>query len=111
MKKWLKLLSAALLFLPAAANAQWTTDYSKNTQVTPVGLNYDENEVVTNDDGITYAFFIIQSNGTLDMRLQILDKQGNKVMAAADTAFRTKPTRCGRRTTSTWHSTIRVMYS
>lgn len=80
MKKWLKLLSAALLFLPAAASAQWTTDYSKNTQVTPVGLNYDENEVVTNDDGITYAFFIIQSNGTLDMRLQILDKQGNKVM-------------------------------
>lgn len=80
MKKWLKLLSAALLFLPAAACAQWITDYSKNTQVTPVGLNYDENEVVTNDDGITYAFFIIQSNGTLDMRLQILDKQGNKVM-------------------------------
>lgn len=47
MKKWLKLLSAALLFLPAAASAQWTTDYSKNTQVAPVGLNYDENEVVT----------------------------------------------------------------
>ena len=68
MKKWLKLLSAALLFLPAAASAQWITDYSKNTQVTPVGLNYDENEVVTNDDGITYAFFIIQSNGTLGMR-------------------------------------------
>lgn len=81
MKKWLRLLSVALLLAPAAVYAQWTTDYGKNTQVTPNGLNYDENEVVTNNDGITYAFFIVQSNGTLDMRLQVIDKDGNKLLA------------------------------
>lgn len=80
MKDWFRLFLTALLLIPAAVHAQWTTDYGKNTQVTPNGLGYDENEVITNSDGVTYAFFIVPSNGTLDMRLQVLDKEGNKLM-------------------------------
>ena len=79
-QKRLTLFLASMLLMSIGTQAQWTTDFGKNTQVTPTGLTYDENEVVTNKDGVTYAFFIIQSSGTLDMRLQILDKGGNKLM-------------------------------
>lgn len=85
--------------------AQWTTDLGKNTQITPTGLAFDENEVATNKDGVTYVFFITNMNGTLGMRLQIIDKDGNKVMERGGKSSHRKPTKCGRPTTSIWLST------
>lgn len=80
MKKRIILLTAVIIFIAGMTRAQWTTDLGKNTQITPTGLAFDENEVATNKDGVTYVFFITNMNGTLGMRLQIIDKDGNKVM-------------------------------
>ena len=65
MKKRIILLTAVIIFIAGMTRAQWTTDLGKNTQITPTGLAFDENEVATNKDGVTYVFFITNMNGTL----------------------------------------------
>ncbi|MDO4160438.1 MAG: hypothetical protein Q4D41_08290 [Prevotellaceae bacterium] len=81
MMKIFTLMLAAFLMTSMTAHSQWTDDYGSNTQITPTGLGYYESEMKTNNDGITYVFFIVPSGETLSMRLQILDKDGNKILS------------------------------
>ncbi len=84
MKK--ALLSMAAAFLMAVpAMAQWSADFAENNRINPEGMANYGYEIKTNDNGVTYAFMQIPRKGTISMRLQILDKDGVKLLP--DTAM------------------------
>lgn len=78
MKKRL-LIIALVVFCISSVHAQWSDDYSKNNQITPASLAFDEHETVTNKDGVTYVFLMVPNNNKYSMRLQIIDKDGNRL--------------------------------
>lgn len=80
MKKRFTLIIIGMLVAYASAYPQWTDDYGKNTQITPTGLSFYDCDVKSTPSGTSYVFFITPSKETLSMRLQILDKNGNKLM-------------------------------
>ena len=78
MKKTLLSMFAALaMALPSMA--QWSTDFAENNQINPDSTENYGYELQTNNNGITYVFMQIPYQGTISMRLQILDKDGVKL--------------------------------
>ncbi len=84
MKKALLSMAVALL-MGSPAMAQWSTDFAENNKMNPEGMANYGYEIKTNDNGVTYVFMQIPRQGTISMRLQILDKEGVKLMP--DTAM------------------------
>ena len=78
MKK-LTFLFALFNILVLNVYAEGGKNINKNIQVTPTGLVFYENEIKTTSDGISYIFFICPTSNSLSMRLQIIDKEGNRV--------------------------------
>lgn len=78
-----KLLLSCILVLASAATAwAWNDDLSVNTQVTPTGLSYDDYDLKTSADGVTYILMLCP--GTPEsMRLQIMDADGNRLLPRA----------------------------
>lgn len=68
-----------MVSLFAAASA-WESDPSKNDLVTPEGVNIYGYDIQTNCNGMTYVFFQTPRAGGITMRLQILDREGNKTL-------------------------------
>lgn len=58
----------------------WEDDVSKNTQVTPNGLTYIDTDIRTSTGGKTFVF-ILGAGSPVSMRLQVLDAEGNKMLA------------------------------
>lgn len=77
--KRILLYLVALVLVSGTAHA-WEDDTSVNNQITPTGLNYFENEVKTNQNGVTYAF-IIGSGSPVSMRLQIVTPEGERIFS------------------------------
>ena len=55
--------------------ANWNTDLSENTQITPTGLSYYDKALKTNKNGYTYAAFVCPAENSMATRLQIIDKE------------------------------------
>lgn len=102
MKKLLLLAVAALACVQGKAG--WNTDFSVNTQVTPTGMNFYDKEMKTNADGYTYISFITPADTTLCYRLQIMDKNGNKVLKSGGAVVSAEPYR----TYTTWNNYLQV---
>lgn len=79
MKRFLLSMALAAAFA-APVSAQWSQDPSQCVVASPDNTNNYGYEIQTNDNGITYIFMQIPNNGTIEMRLQILDKDGVKVL-------------------------------
>ena len=77
MKRVLLYLLASAATLNAAA--AWEDDVSENTQITPTGLNYYENDVKTNADGVSFVF-ILGSGSPPSFRLQIVSPDGERLL-------------------------------
>lgn len=95
MKKFLLLAAVALACVQGRAG--WNTNLSVNTQLTPTGMNFYDKEMKTNQSGYTYVSFITPADTTLAYRLQIIDKDGNRVlknggMVVSAEAYRTYTT-------------------
>lgn len=78
----------ALALLPMLGiHAQWSTDYATNNRITPSSIAFYDPVVETNAQGTTYIFFQVPNteNGEehRQMRLQIVDADGNRVFGAA----------------------------
>ena len=69
------------IILPNKCLAQWSNDFSKNTQITPTGLSYYDSDVRTISDGTTYVMFVLGGGNTLQFRLQIVGKDGKRKLA------------------------------
>ena len=87
MRKFLLTFILPLAFAPNA-NAQWTEDSSVNTRVTPSNLIFYEPNMLTNQDGTTYFFFVVPTqlpNGddAFQYRMQIYTPEGQRVYGAA----------------------------
>ncbi len=81
MRKFLLTVATALATV-ATATAQWATSPSESLVVNPAGENNYGYEIKTNANHITYVFMQIPIGGDrISMRLQILDKDGNKLLA------------------------------
>ncbi len=75
------LLSMALAAAMAApVSAQWVNDPAQCNIVSPAGSNNYGYDIQTNANGMTYVFMQIPHNETIEMRLQILDKDGVKTL-------------------------------
>lgn len=70
----------------------WEKDVSKNTQITPTGLFYLENDVKTNQNGITYIFMLCGGEN-VSMRLQIVDSNGNRLLSRGGELISQEPNR------------------
>lgn len=79
MKRFLLSMALAAAFA-APVSAQWSQDPSQCVVASPNNTDNYGYEIQTNDNGITYIFMQIPNNGTIEMRLQILDKDGVKVL-------------------------------
>ncbi len=80
------LLSMALAFSMAVPTmAQWSSDFAENNKMNPDGRANYGYEIKTNANGVTYVFMQLPEKGSISMRLQILDKDGVKLMP--DTAM------------------------
>lgn len=90
MKKVLLILMMAFSCFSSIC-AQWNNDYSKNNQITPSSLSFDNHEVATNDDGVTFIFYMVPNNIAYSMRLQIIDKDGNKVFGSGGKEISKEP--------------------
>lgn len=90
MKKLLLYLFAFTMFGNMAYC--WGDDVSKNTQITPTGLPYLENEVKTNENGITYIF-MLAGGDPVSMRLQIVDPNGERLLSRGGEIISQEPNR------------------
>lgn len=88
MKKRLLYFIAAVLTAGVAHG--WESDVSINTQITPTGLTYFENEVKTNKDGITYVFMLCGGK-PVSMRLQIVDRNGERLLSRSGEVISNEP--------------------
>lgn len=88
MKRRLLYFIAAVLTAGTAHG--WESDVSKNTQITPTGLSYFENEVKTNKDGISYVFMLCPGD-PVSMRLQIVDGNGERLLPRAGEVISHEP--------------------
>ena len=68
----------ALLFSCMLCFAQWTTNTSINLEV--AGLNVADLQTATTSDGKTWIAFYNNNAGNYDMRAQLLDVGGNKLL-------------------------------
>ena len=85
MRKTLLSLAIAAI-CPLAASSQYVADPNANTKVTETVNNYGNYAAVSND-GVLYSVQLIpgrddKGNTTLAYNLQILDKDGNRLMPA-----------------------------
>lgn len=87
-KRLLYLFFAATLTFGAAYG--WEENVSKNTQVTPTGLDYLETDIRTNAKGETFVF-ILGAGSPTSMRLQIIDAEGNKVLTRGGQLISNEP--------------------
>lgn len=86
MKKLYFIFAALLATL--GMKAQWVTDLSKNTQITPSGVDYFDHEQMTTSQGNTFIYFICpQGTSSIKMRLQIVDKNGTRLLGRAGTTI------------------------
>lgn len=90
MKKFLLYLIAFAMINNTAYG--WNDDASKNTQITPTGLTYFENDVKTNKNGMTYIFMLCGGNN-ISMRLQIVDPNGERLLARGGEIISQEPNR------------------
>lgn len=80
MKKILLSVALALAAM-SPATAQWASGPEERTVVSPADSHNYGYEIKTNDNHITYVFMQIPLGGDrISMRVQILDKDGNKLM-------------------------------
>lgn len=78
MKRLFLFIGVAISCLQGWAN--WNTDLSENTQITPTGLSYYDKALKTNKNGYTYAAFVCPAENSMATRLQIIDKDGNRTL-------------------------------
>lgn len=78
MKKFLLYLIVATMMNNMAYG--WEDDVSKNTQITPTGLTYIENDIKTNKNGMTYVFMLC-GGAEISMRLQIVNPEGERLLS------------------------------
>ncbi len=78
MKRLFLFIGVAISCLQGWAN--WNTDLSENTQITPTGLSYYDKALKTNKNGYTYATFVCPAENSMATRLQIIDKDGNRTL-------------------------------
>lgn len=90
MKKFLFYLIAVTMMNNMAYG--WEDDVSKNTQITPTGLTYIENDVKTNKNGMTYVFMLCGGE-EISMRLQIIDPNGEKLLSRGGQIISEEPNR------------------
>lgn len=74
------LLFIATVLSCMQGRAEWNTDFSKNMQVTPSDLSYYDRSLATNKNGMTYVYIICPSTTGQAMRLQVIDKDGNRTL-------------------------------
>lgn len=79
MKRILLSMALAAAFA-APVSAQWSQDPSQCVVASPDNTDNYGYEIKTNANGMTYVFMQIPNNGTIEMRLQILDKNGVKTL-------------------------------
>ena len=65
-------------FFPGQARAQWNTNTSVNIQIS--GLPTADIESVATTDGKTWIAFYHQNGGNYDMRAQLVDANGYKLL-------------------------------
>lgn len=90
MKKFLLYLIAVTMMNNMAYG--WEDDVSKNTQITPTGLTYIENDVKTNKNGMTYVFMMC-GGADISMRLQIVDPNGERLLSRGGQIISEEPNR------------------
>lgn len=73
------ILTLATVLSCTAAMAQWTSDPSVNTKVSPDGQEIYAQEFAVNKDGLVFFNYNAPHNNNTETFLQILDKEGNKM--------------------------------
>jgi hypothetical protein len=73
-------LTVFLTMVTGAADAQWNTNTSVNLQIS--GLEVADMESVATTDGKTWTAFYVQNGGNYDMRAQLIDQDGYKLLGA-----------------------------
>lgn len=74
-------LSTALAITAfTAASAQWEGNPAVNNMISPAHQNNYGYHIKTSDAGTTYLYTIVPADDCLDMRLQIVDKDGKTVL-------------------------------
>lgn len=91
MKKVLLTLTTVLSC--SAAMAQWTSDPSVNTKVSPDGQEIYAQEFAVNKDGLVFFNYNAPHNNNTETFLQILDKEGNKMLDGMGLTVSDKPAR------------------
>jgi len=84
------LTAMALLLLPSFLLAQWNMNTSVNLEIS--GLADDDMQSVATNDGKTWIAFFSQNGSTYDMRAQLLDPAGNKLLGANGMLVSNQPT-------------------
>ncbi len=102
MKKFLLLAAVALACVQGRAG--WNTNLSVNTQLTPTGMYFYDKEMKTNQNGYTYVSFITPADTTLAYRLQIINKDGNKVLSNGGKVVSAE----AYRTYTTWNNYLQI---
>ncbi len=82
------LLSIVLLAWAAGVSAQWSENPAVNNRVTPSNVSFYESVALTNQNGVSYFFYVVPSvttNGddAFQYRMQILNADGQNVYGAA----------------------------
>ncbi len=72
------LLFCLVCFFPALTRAQWNTDTAINLQIS--GLPTADMETVPTSDGKTWIAFYHENSGNYDMRAQLIDANGYKLL-------------------------------
>lgn len=83
-------VSVLFVFLSLFGRAQWTDDVSKNVQV--AGVNASDIETIGVSGGKTWiAFYSLRNDGNYDMRAQLLDSTGKKLLGDDGVVVSSKP--------------------
>lgn len=83
-------LCAILVILPVTIKAQWNNNTSVNLQIS--GLTDDDMETVSTTDNKTWIAFYSQNGGSYDMRAQLIDANGYKLLGPDGVLVSNQPT-------------------
>jgi len=84
------MLLTSLLCFNLNSNGQWNTNTSLNLQIS--GLSVGDMQSVSTNDGKLWVAFYHENAGSYDMRAQLFDVNGNKLLGADGILVSNKPT-------------------
>ena len=99
------LLLIGLIISVLNCRADWSTDMTENSQITPSDIIYYEKDIDVNVNGRTYILLVVPSgqNGNV-YRLQILDKDGNRTLGRGGKVISAEKNR----TWTTWNQYVQT---